>query len=126
MTAPLSSWVDRAECRDHPSPEVFDTDEHGSPDWIRAMNLCGVCPVQSQCLDAALLHLFVDDVGIWGGTTRSERVDVRRDRGMVSHGTTTAYRKHRCRCQDCRDAVVASKRRAEARKVERAHEGRAA
>ena len=78
MTAPLSSWRDSAACRDHPSPEVFDTEEHGSPDWIRAMNLCWVCPVKDECLGAALARYRSEDAGIWGGTTRAQRTGMRR------------------------------------------------
>jgi hypothetical protein len=77
VTAPLSSWRDRAACRSYPAPEVFDTDELGSPDWIEATGVCWGCRARSECLGAALARHPFEDAGIWGGTTRSERADMR-------------------------------------------------
>ena len=71
-------WRDRAACRSYPTPEVFDTDELGSPDWIEATNVCWGCRVKAPCLDEALAHHRSADAGIWGGTTRSERTGMRR------------------------------------------------
>ena len=71
-------WRDRAACRSYPAPEVFDTDELGSPDWIEATGVCWGCRARSECLGAALARHPFEDAGIWGGTTRSERAGVRR------------------------------------------------
>jgi WhiB family redox-sensing transcriptional regulator len=42
----------------------------------RASRICAGCPVRQPCLEFALDHAEVD--GIWGGTTREERLRRRR------------------------------------------------
>jgi WhiB family redox-sensing transcriptional regulator len=37
--------------------------------------ICATCPVRSECLADALAH--DETVGIWGGTTGDERVQLR-------------------------------------------------
>lgn len=40
-----------------------------------AKAVCAVCPVRPECLDYALTH---DEHGVWGGLSRKERNDLRR------------------------------------------------
>lgn len=46
-----------------------------------AQRMCGVCPHVTACLDYALT---VRVVGIWGGTTDSDRQVIRRARGITA------------------------------------------
>lgn len=56
---------------------LFDGDEALA---LFAKALCHQCPLQSACLEYGLRHA-VD--GIWGGTTRAERVELRRELGLT-------------------------------------------
>ncbi len=113
------TWTDHAQCRDM-DPDLFMPGDGHQAAAAHAKTLCEGCPVKERCLNTALSHLLVEDVGIWGGTTVEERITIRRERGMVNHGTTTAYTRHKCRCQDCRDVMAEAKRRSERRRIERA------
>lgn len=71
-----SDWIVDAECQNH-DPEIF------FPPWESAVHLvkqavqvCNRCPVEDQCLKAALADPRVS--GIWGGTTEDQRAHIRR------------------------------------------------
>ena len=67
------SWQPRAACRDQ-DPELFFSDHHSLPDRdrvARARLICRTCPVKDACLADALA---TDAYGIWGNTTRDERM----------------------------------------------------
>jgi len=53
-------------------PELFFPEKGDSS--AAAKRVCGRCPVESECLEYAVAHRI--DVGVWGGTTASERLDL--------------------------------------------------
>lgn len=73
-------WRQRAACRDV-DPELFfpvsDTGP-GARQADQAKAVCARCPVREQCLDYALDTGL--DHGIFGGTTETERRELRRAR----------------------------------------------
>lgn len=44
---------------------------------LSLLRACSVCTISDQCLDIALEQLVEEDWGVWGGTTRAERKDIR-------------------------------------------------
>ena len=46
----------------------------------RALALCKNCTLQTACLERGLKH---EEFGIWGGTTPEQRVEIRKERGIV-------------------------------------------
>lgn len=79
ITAPARPYAARYSppaCRGE-DVALFDGDEALA---LFAKALCHQCPIQSACLEYGLRHA-VD--GIWGGTTRTERVELRRERGLT-------------------------------------------
>ena len=79
MTRPPDlTWIGQAACREEPSRRFVDPADHAE---IRAaLSVCQRCPVRDPCLETALNHRVEADVGIWGGTTPSQRRQIRRDR----------------------------------------------
>jgi WhiB family transcriptional regulator, redox-sensing transcriptional regulator len=71
-------WRQRAACRDE-DPELFfpvsDTGP-GARQAEQAKAVCARCPVRELCLDYALDSGL--DHGIFGGTTETERRELRR------------------------------------------------
>lgn len=74
---------------DVPYPEMTGAEpcrQADSEDWfpeqgvngLAAKRACFSCPVVAQCLNWALANPQLADFGIWGGTTRSERIAIRR------------------------------------------------
>lgn len=75
----MSTWRERAACNaDTVNPEWFFPDLPGLA-GNRAKSICAGCPVRDECLASALWEPVC---GIWGGTTKAERVAMRRDMGM--------------------------------------------
>lgn len=56
-------------------PETGETARH-------AIATCQVCPCRPECLEEALKLPSYADHGVWGGLTRGERVEIRRDRAQ--------------------------------------------
>lgn len=78
------SWRNRAICRDT-DPELFfpvGTTGLALVQIARAKEVCGECPVNTQCLDYALETN--QDAGIWGGLDEEERRNIRR-RNVAQH-----------------------------------------
>ena len=73
-------WVADALCAQI-GDDPFFPDGQGSPARI-ARGICATCPVQPECLEFALDHSLLQ--GIWGGTTPSERRDLRKTRGTAA------------------------------------------
>ena len=71
-------WIEDAACTGM-DWNVFFPERGGPGSPARAKLVCFRCPVQADCLDYAL----ADDTtaGIWGGTTETERTQMRR-RGL--------------------------------------------
>ena len=68
-------WTERAACADLGTTRFFPSESESS---VAAIVVCEQCPVSSQCLGYALAHRIVD--GVWGGTTKRERVRMLRMR----------------------------------------------
>lgn len=58
-------WQDEAKCRNENNKLFFE-----KADERAAKRFCATCPVQSDCLEYALVY---DTYGIWGGMSRVER-----------------------------------------------------
>lgn len=72
------SWRRGAICRDT-DPDLFfpvGTTGHALVQIDRAKQVCGDCPVRTECLTFALETN--QDSGIWGGTSEEERRAIRR------------------------------------------------
>lgn len=67
-------WMTRAACTSADPEEWFP--EQGSSSRA-AKKICSTCPVVNECLQFALDH---NEYGIWGGTSRRERVPMMRMR----------------------------------------------
>jgi WhiB family redox-sensing transcriptional regulator len=71
--------------------------EHGrSP--ADAIRVCGMCDANQQCLDYAL-RSPTPLIGIWGGTSETQRKKMRRRLGIrnaprIDHGTANGARHH--------------------------------
>ncbi len=61
-------WMLEARCLDA-DPEAFFPEKGGST--REAKRICGICPVQQECLDYALER--DQRFGIWGGMSERER-----------------------------------------------------
>lgn len=70
-------WMDDAVCAGAPAEVFFPPT---SEDKDRAMQYCGVCAVQSECLTYALVNRI--DYGIWGGNTEKERRKYRKQQAQ--------------------------------------------
>jgi WhiB family redox-sensing transcriptional regulator len=73
-----TNWREHASCRSC-SPDLFfpaGTTGAAQHEIVAAKAVCGVCPVQSQCLRFALRT--GQAYGIWGGTTEDERIAIKR------------------------------------------------
>ena len=77
ITADLP-WMEGAACAGHEFPEMWFPfrDIYDDSKRRRAIEICGGCPVQVQCLEYALPLAELD--GIWGGLTMDQRRDLRR------------------------------------------------
>lgn len=78
-------WQDRALCKMlGMSPDLFFESSRGQPfkQVIHDLKrVCDRCHVRDECLDYAIDHNIRD--GLWGGTTRSERIKLRRRKIML-------------------------------------------
>lgn len=45
---------------------------------LNAKAMCFQCPIVSPCFESAMATVMIDDWGVWGGTTRHERANMRR------------------------------------------------
>ncbi len=82
--SPTGEWRSSAACLDLDS-ELFFVD-YG---WVgrpprslkkereAALAICEPCPVKAECLGYALGSGASHDFGVWGGTTRYQRVELR-------------------------------------------------
>ncbi len=71
-------WRRQSICRDT-DPDLFfpvGTTGHALLQIERAKEVCGQCPVSTDCLEFALETN--QDSGIWGGTSEEERRVIRR------------------------------------------------
>jgi WhiB family redox-sensing transcriptional regulator len=124
------SWESQAACHpDHRPQGMTRSDwaaiwfpEPGKP-LTRALNICAVCPVRAECLDAGRR-----EQGVWGGMSGRQRRAISyglADLPPINHGTEGGYQTHKRRgetpCDACKigkqDATRARRYRAEANAV---------
>jgi WhiB family redox-sensing transcriptional regulator len=67
------AWMLEARCLDA-DPEAFFPEKGGST--REAKRICGICPVQQECLEYALER--DQRFGIWGGMSERERRRLKR------------------------------------------------
>lgn len=72
----LGAWAAQGACIGKDST-LFFPDRENSTEIPRAKAVCKTCPVREPCLDEALKSPIADDEGIWGGTTKQERIRIR-------------------------------------------------
>ena len=80
------AWHADALCREHPEIDFFPV-RGESVEAAKAV--CARCLVRDECLATALAMCdsgLDGAVGIWGGTSQQERVQLRRQRFIVSSG----------------------------------------
>jgi hypothetical protein len=66
-------WRRLALCAGHPDRWTWFSDDER--DANRAIAVCRVCPVRSECLTSALRR--AEPSGVWGGTLPEERLHLR-------------------------------------------------
>ena len=74
-----TEWMDQALCAQCDPEEFFPPP---GPPLLAVMHVCRACPVRLACLEYALTHRM--DHGVWGGTTASDRQDMKRPRKTTS------------------------------------------
>lgn len=71
-------WIEDARCRNELFPDAWFSDFSGNPEYDQTLKLaqeiCVLCPVRWQCLDAGMEEEF----GVWGGATEKARRKMRR------------------------------------------------
>lgn len=65
-------WMAYSACRNE-DPRMFDNEEDAAQPPERVKNICVSCSVRTECL---ALHKY-DNYGIWGGTTKTQREELR-------------------------------------------------
>lgn len=72
----VNEWMRDSVCLDE-DPEIFFPPGPSAQAHIdAALAVCRRCPVQAECLGVALADSSL--LGVWGGTTERERVELRR------------------------------------------------
>ncbi len=101
-TAP-ARWEDYAACAEVGSDSWFP-EKGGSSAQAKA--ICAECPVREPCLAFALAHMGRRDPllnfgewGIWGMTSRDERLEMRRGHPLVAAATTETGEKACTTCE---------------------------
>lgn len=75
LVAPVTDWRSRAICRASDDRTFFPPKGPAAEKAVsRAKAICLTCPVMAECRDWALRHPAETEFGIWGGTTRNERL----------------------------------------------------
>lgn len=118
--------MDRALCADDPEPDRWFPHQGQQKEVTQLKLLCGICPVTEECLLYAL-RSTEPVMGIWGGTTTTERRALRREvyrTFHVKHGLYR-YKFKQCRCSICTQANAAAKARVRANQKERASQSQA-
>ena len=80
ITRRNSKWMESAVCASV-DPELFQHSwdvSRGVNHSRTAKKICHTCPVEVECLEHALKYF---ETGVWGGTTETERREIRRRRG---------------------------------------------
>ena len=70
------SWTYAAPCIDHPDLNWTCGPSRGiesAATVVACLEVCASCPVRPECLDAAISDRAHTMMGVWGGTTMTER-----------------------------------------------------
>lgn len=78
------NWRADAACLDIPDPEIFYPGTSIRSPVDEALEICGWCPVRSECLEDALNDPSWQDLGVRGGLTEQQRRSLRRRRDRAS------------------------------------------
>ena len=78
-----TQWMTKGNCFERPPSEFFPSDGVGVE---KARKVCDGCPVQSKCLEYALLNRI--DHGVWGGTSERQRRRILKARRIAAQPTT--------------------------------------
>jgi WhiB family redox-sensing transcriptional regulator len=111
-----------ALCADDPEPDRWFPHQGQHKDVQQLKLICGVCPVVEDCLLYALKSTE-PLIGIWGGTTTTERRALRREVERTFHVKHGLYRYKfkKCRCPICTKANAEAKARVRANQKEKAN-----
>ena len=66
-----NQWQKDALCKEY-DPSLWFPVFRGRGTGKEAKEICGRCPVKSECLESAIK--YDEEDGIWGGMTRKERL----------------------------------------------------
>lgn len=80
------SWTGKQACNQSDDPDLFFRGDDTSV--AAAKEICEGCPFLMECRAWAVGN--VDEYGVWGGTTRTEREGLRARRGPVARGKAVA------------------------------------
>lgn len=87
MTAPFPGLTGTEPCTTGDPDRFFPNRDQGAQGRAAKVE-CEDCPLRDPCLDYALR---TDVHGIWGGTTRRERCDMRRRLKIVADPVVPSY-----------------------------------
>jgi hypothetical protein len=73
-------WMNDAACRGFDPEMWFRDSKNTSRELATVRAICAACPVRKLCLSTAMAGDFY---GIWGGSTRDERIAAQRSRLVV-------------------------------------------
>lgn len=103
-------WRDQALCAQISAGDEWfadKTDGGGLKAINFAKRVCGMCPVQTQCLDFAVAN--GERFGVWGGVTPRRRRVARSDDFSDWHGSEAGAKRHHREgsrvCRRCSDGV---------------------
>ncbi len=72
---PPQPWKEDAACRGTNLDWFFPGRKEPAGTTAKARRICAACPVKAECLEYAIEY---DMPGIWGGTTRKQRLSMRK------------------------------------------------
>lgn len=103
LPADADGWETHAACRDHPADRWRFHADTSFDDIAVPLGICAACPVRAECATAAIDR---DEWGIWGGLTREQRAELRRNwlypcRDCGARVIESSYPWY---CPDCRHA----------------------
>ncbi|TDP90525.1 WhiB family transcriptional regulator [Labedaea rhizosphaerae] len=104
----IPSWHGEAACRLFPElADLWHDAKAKSAEDLAVRLICAGCPVRFQCAVGALER--GEAYGIWGGLDRRDRKAIALKYGypipavVPEHGSDARYKKHGCRCPECKD-----------------------
>lgn len=81
-------YFDEPLCK-HSDPEAWFDEHHESSHKKLAISICHTCKHQVECAAYAIVR--PDIVGIWGGTTSSDRKRIRKENGITGIPTSIDF-----------------------------------